>query len=357
MSEPIISFPHLGNYSTVFAYFFKHTTKCKILIAPAITKKTIELGSKYSPDFVCLPFKYNLGNFIEALNQNATILVQAGGGCRYGCYGEVQEQILKDLGYNFEFLSLMNNGKVNIITIYKAIKKLNKHLNFFKYFYYLLISMLMIFYIDKTENFIRLNIGFENEKGSFKKLEKIMLKDFAKCHGIISLTFKYFKYHHKFRKISINKPNNPLKIGVIGELYTSMEQFSSYFIEEQLAKYNIAVKRFTNLTYLLVKKRLVTKKMLKDVKEYATYELGADGLDNVARCKYLIKHGYDGIIHIKPFGCTPEIGAMPIIDKICKDYNIPVIYFSFDAQTSDEGIKTRLEALVDMLKERKRKND
>ncbi len=357
MSKPIISFPHLGNYAAPFSYFFKHTTDCQVLIAPAITKKTIEIGSKYSPDFVCLPFKYNLGNFIEALGQKATILAQAGGGCRYGCYGEVQEQILKDLGYNFEFLSLMNNGKVNILTIYRALKKLTPHLNFFKYFYYLLVSMLMIYYIDKTENFIRLNIGFEQDKGSFKNLEKQMLQDFKTNHGLISLTLRYFKYKRRFKKLPLNKPSNPLKIGIIGELYTSMEQFSSYFIEEELAKFNIEVKRFTNLTYLLVKKKLVTKKMLKDVKEYAKYNLGADGLDNVARCKYLINHGFDGIIHIKPFGCTPEVGAMPIINKICKDYNMPIIYFSFDSQTSDEGIKTRLEALVDMLKERKRKND
>ncbi len=354
MPRPVISFPHLGNYSYPIAYFFKHITTAEILIAPPITKKTIEIGSKYSPDFVCLPFKYNLGNFIEALEEGATILAQAGGGCRYGCYGEVQEQILKDLGYNFEFLSLMDNGKINILTIYKSLKKINNHLSFSKYIYYLLKTMLMIYYIDKIENYIRLNIGFEKNKGSFKKLEKEMLNSFSN-KGF--LTYKYLKYKRKFKKLAIIKPKKPLKIGIIGELYTSMEQFSSYFIEEELAKFNIEVKRFTNLTYLLVKKRYVTKKMLRDVKKYASYPLGADGLDNVARCKYLIKHKYNGIIHIKPFGCTPEIGAMPIIDKICKDYNIPIIYFSFDAQTSDEGIKTRLEALVDMLKERKRKND
>lgn len=33
----------------------------------------------YSPDFVCVPFKYNLGNFIETLDNGANILVQAGG--------------------------------------------------------------------------------------------------------------------------------------------------------------------------------------------------------------------------------------------------------------------------------------
>ena len=76
-------------------------------------------------------------------------------------------------------------------------------------------------------------------------------------------------------------------------------------------------------------------------------------MDNVYRAKYLIEEGYDGIIHIKPFGCTPEVGAIPIIRKVCSDYQMPVLFFSFDSETSDTGIKTRLEAFYDMLQERK----
>ena len=78
-------------------------------------------------------------------------------------------------------------------------------------------------------------------------------------------------------------------------------------------------------------------------------------MDNVYGCKWLIENDYDGIIHVKPFGCTPEIGAIPIINKICTDYKEPIIYFSFDSETSDNGIKTRLEAFYDMLKLRKEK--
>ena len=50
------------------------------------------------------------------------------------------------------------------------------------------------------------------------------------------------------------------------------------------------------------------------------YSLGADASDNIARCKYLVKNDYDGIIHIKSSFCTPEIGAMPIISKIANQY-------------------------------------
>ena len=95
--KDIISFPHLGDYHIPIAKLLRKLTKKEVIPAPPITKKTIELGSKYAPDTVCVPFKYNLGNYIEALDNGATILFQAGGGCRYRYYAEVQEKILKDV--------------------------------------------------------------------------------------------------------------------------------------------------------------------------------------------------------------------------------------------------------------------
>ena len=106
---------------------------------------------------------------------------------------------------------------------------------------------------------------------------------------------------------------------------------------------------FTDLDNLY----LLIKKLLKYAKEYVRYKMGADASDNIARTKYLCEHGYDGIIHIKSSFCTPEIGAMPIISKICNEYNMPLLFFSFDANTSEVGIKTRLEAFYDMLKIKK----
>ena len=62
-----------------------------------------------------------------------------------------------------------------------------------------------------------------------------------------------------------------------------------------------------------------------------------------------MKRKYDGIIHIKPFGCTPEITAIPIIQKICEQKQMPIIFFSYDEESGTEGIKTRLEAFQDLI--------
>ena len=344
----------MANYYVPAKYLFNHILKSKILVAPPITNKTIELGTKYSPDFVCTPFKYTLGSFIESLEMGANVLIQFGGGCRYGYYSELQEKILKDLGYKFDMINLISAGKMSIKKIYKSIKKIEPKFSILKGLYYLMITKRMVKYMDLIDDYIRKNIGFEVIKGSFKKLLDQMLQDFSNTNGFFHLKKLYKKYLKKFKNIEINKPSNCLKVGIIGELYTVMEPFANYGIEYELASRGIEITRHTNATYLLFEKRKKTKKYLKRLSNIK-YKMGADAMDNIYYTKEMCDKKYDGIIHVKSSFCTPEIASMGIINKICKENDVPINFFSFDANTSEVGIKTRLEAFYDMIEMRRTK--
>lgn len=353
--EKIITFPHLGDYYIPISYLIRKSTNSKVIVPPKITKKTLELGTINSPDYVCVPFKYNLGNFIESLELGANVILQAGGGCRYGYYAELQEKILKDLGYKFEFVNFIKNNHVSLIEIYKYSKKLNKKLNILKYTYYIINTFLTIIIMDKLSDYKRKNMAFEITKNSFIKQENKLYKELRKDNlspfKIIKL---YYKYKKIYKEIKINKPNNPLKVGLVGELYTLMEPYSNSNIENILASYNIEIHRFTTLTYLLLQKKFKLHHHIKSSKEYIKYHLGADATESVSHTLRLAKNNYDGIIHIKSFGCTPEINAIPILEKISNDYNIPIIYFSYDAEDNEVAINTRIEAFYDMLMARKK---
>ncbi|MDY4996615.1 MAG: hypothetical protein SO108_02755 [Bacilli bacterium] len=349
-----ITFPHMGFYYIPVNYLLENITKKEIIIPPKITKKTIELGSKYSPDYVCMPFKYNLGNFIESLDLGANVILQAGGGCRYGYYAELQEQILKDLGYKFTLINFIENNRVSIPKIYQFAKKENPKLNVFSFTYFAINTIIMIITMDKLSKYPRENLGFEKERNSFLNTQNKFLKELSrKKHTPFSLIKLYFKYKKNYKTLPIEKPNNCIKIGLVGELYSIMEPFSSNNIELKLASYGIEVHRYTTLTYLLFQKKYNIKKLLKKGKKYLKYHLGADATESVVLSLELAKKKYDGIVHIKSFGCTPELNAMSILEKISNDYEIPMIYFSFDSQTSDVAIDTRIEAFYDMLHEKK----
>ena len=349
----IISFPHLADYHIPIKLLLENIfTDAKVMTAPKTTKRTLELGSKYSPDFICVPFKYNLGNFIESLEQGANVLIQAGGGCRYGYYAEIQEQILHDLGYEFEFVRLLRD-RVDVFTLYRTCRRMGSKISFHKFIYNVLLTLKMVQYMDSLDVYVRENIGFEKLLGSFEGVRKNLFKELERVTSFTHLDYIYKRFKNEFEGIRLIKKPNCLKVGIVGELYTLMEPFSNFFIERELAKYNISVSRFINITFLLFEKSKLAKQILKECGDYLKYPIGADGTDSVAKGKTLAENNYDGLIHIKPFGCTPEINAMPMLQNIGKDYKIPVLFFSFDSQTSETGVKTRLEAFYDMLSQRK----
>ena len=349
----IIAFPLMGNYFIPSEFLFSKICSSKILKPPKITTKTKELGSKYSPDFVCTPFKYTLGTYIECLNMGANTLIQMGGGCRYGYYYELQDKILKDLGYDFEYYNLVSMGHADIKNIYKILKEINPRLNIVKSIYYLLITIKMVKYMDKIEDYIRENVAYEIEKGALNREFDKMLKDFSKVKIYTTLKLKYLKYKKRIKKIKLNKPKDNIKIGIIGELYTLMESSANNNLEEMLEKMGVEVKRFTNVTYLLFEKGKKSKKYLKKLKN-VKYKMGADAMDNIYYTKYLIDNKYDGIIHIKSSFCTPEIGSMSIINKMCEEKNMPLIFLSMDMNTSNTGFETRIEAFYDMIEMRRK---
>ena len=349
----IISFPHLGNYYIPISYLVKKITKCKIIIPPKNNKKTIELGSKYSPDDICMPLKYNLGNYLEAINQGANILIQAGGGCRYGYYAELQEQILKDLGYEFTFINLIQNNHISLTKLYKEAKKLNPKLNIFSYIYYLIQGLIIIITMDKLDKYLRENLGSEKNKGSFETAEKQYHNALKNQNlGIIKIIKLYYKYKKIYQSIP-KKDEQPLTILLIGELYSLMDFESSNNLERNLAKQGIKVIRYTNLTYLLIIKKFMRPILLFKGRKYVKYHLGADGTESIVHAIDHCKKGIDGIIHIKSFGCVPEINAMPTLSKISEDYQTPILYLSFDGENNISNIDTKIEAFKDMLQAKK----
>ncbi|MDD4409499.1 MAG: hypothetical protein PHW52_02475 [Candidatus Pacebacteria bacterium] len=349
-----IAIPQWGNYFLALKELVEPLGD--IVHTPMITKKTIELGSKYSPESACVPFKYNLGNYIEALDKGANYIIQAGGGCRFGYYGEVQEEILKKLGYQFEFFKFPND--YNPLRLGKALQKINPEASLFTIFKAFGRALLKIRAIDETEEYIRLNVGFEENKGELENMFKVFLSDLNKAKNPFDIDRIRREYLKKMKAVRINKPKNPIRVGILGEVYVVMEPFSNFFVEKQLAEKGIEVHRHSSLSNtlcdLFLDKR-VMKGFLKEAYPYLRNDTGAHGTETVGLAHRLAKTGFDGAIHVKPFGCIPEVNAMSPLHKLSSDYKFPIIYFSFDSQTSETGVKTRLEAFYDLLIMKKQK--
>lgn len=344
------SFPHMADYSVPIERFLRFVfPRDNVILPPPITARTVSLGAKYSPDFVCAPFKYNLGNYIEALEKGADVLFGAGGGCRYGFYGELHEEILKNLGYKFKFVSLISGGEsLDIPAIYKVCKSLGSPLSLPSFLYYAALTVKIIKTMDGFDMQIREKAGFD-AKNEFSAVKKDFLCQIKTVKSFRDLARLKKICGKRFASVPLSVPEKPLRIGLIGELYGLMEPFANFFLERTLAAYNASLTRFINLSYLVFGQK-ETPKLVKNSGGYIKYHLGADGTASVTKSRLLAEAGFDGLIHIKPFGCTPEVNAMPALMNISADYGVPVLFLSFDSQTSETGLKTRIEAFCDMLK-------
>ena len=370
-----LSYPQLGNYDIPIRYFVNHGLKLDYVAPPPMTKRTIDLGAKYSPDFVCAPFKCMMGCYIEAMERGANVIIQTGGTCRLGYYGELHEQILQDLGYDFEMFNLTLFRYKSILGMLKGMKQFAPDATLLQMAKALPATAKMIVSIDKVEDYYRQNMGFEKEKGTFDKLYQQFLAKLRKAEKVRDVRRIFRQTMEKMQQVPLNKPDKPLRVGVVGEYFTIMDPYSNHEIEKKIAQMGAEVHRWMNLSnsVLICPDERALKKLnaylhydlhkfpssiwvniqQKLSSRYTRFDMGSSSISTIALAEHYAKQGFDGLIHVKSFGCTPEMDAVPVLHNISADYKIPILYLNYDTQTSDTGIETRLEAFFDMIAMRK----
>ena len=340
-----ISFAHMGDYHLLFKEMLE-MSNCEIITPPPITKRTLELGSRYSPESACVPFKYCLGNYLEAIELGANAFCTAVGGCRFEYYFEVHRQILKDLGHNVHFF------RTNQSNLYNDFHALNPRLSRIDYHSRFWLVYRKISLMDELADIKRKRIGFQTNKRSFESYWSHFLKELPAIHS--HLKFNRFGRDARAELLSlpIDKPTKPLKVGIIGELYIVMEPASNFGLENNLAKMGVEVHRWVSVSSILhhgIDGAKASSTFLNWAKPYALHHVGSHGTESIARLHQMIKEGFDGAIHLKPFACMPEMNALPILHKMCSDHQFPLVSLSFDAHTAESGLMTRLEAFYDMI--------
>jgi len=353
--KTIISFPHMGNYSAVFEQMFGRLFEDAIVRpAPPITRKTVELGERYSPDFVCSPFKYNLGNYIEALDAGANLLFQTGMGCRYGYYGELQEQILRDMGYRFRFACLSREHS-RPLAVYRTLRELGCNLPAHKIAGAIHLAISSIRAMDWIEYWMRENIGFESVSGGCEAVHQDFLSKIKRIENMAQLRAAAAHCQKSLSSVKLEKPPRPLRVGMVGDLYTLMEPSSNFYLEKRLASEGVSVSRAMGVWFLLFGRS--NARSLRQSGGYLRYPVGANGVDSVSQSLAYARDGYDGILHIKSFGCIPELNAGPALTALSRREKIPILSLSFDTHTGEIGVQTRLEAFTDMLKMKHQKKE
>ena len=347
-----VAFPRFGYYDVAFKFFVEHVLDADYVALPEATRRTLELGSTNSNDFVCAPFKHIVGDYIEALEMGADVLVQFAGPCRLGYYGELQESILRDMGYSFEMLNFATvTGKPLKEYIETCKKKVNPDLSVTQGAKNFLGLLKMTEMLDSYHDYFMDNAAFEAELGSFDHARREFFDAMRGVESITQISETYKEHRRRLEDLPLDRPLDPVRVGLIGEYFTAMDQHSNLDVEEKLRAMGVSMARGINITNRNL--RYNEPNLRRSVSEYVQHNMGPTSTLSIAWAKRYAEEGFDGIIHLKSSGCTPEIDVMPVLQRISHDYKVPILYLSYDSQTSDTGLDTRLEAFYDMIAMRK----
>lgn len=358
-----VTFPHMGNAWIVIQTLFE-SLNVEVVVPPVNRKRTLNLGTRLSPESACLPLKLNLGNYLEAADQGADTIVITGGigPCRFGYYGEMQRQILRDAGYDYEVITL-EPPDGSLLGLAKRIRFLAGTKNSWpKILKAMRFAYLKSVALDRVEDLIhvarpRLSSPLNTEK-LYEEARSRLAQSMSEkgIYEIVRGVQESIRESQE-EKDSSDPLIKPLRIGIVGEIYTVLDPYSSMGIEEELGRLGVEVDRSIYLSGWvgshvfqgLAPGYRSIESYRGHAKPFLPHFVGGHGIETIGAAVKFAREGFDGIIQIFPLSCMPEIVAASILPKVQEAYKVPIMTLIVDEHSGQAGIQTRLEAFVDLL--------
>ena len=333
-------------------------------IPPYTSKRTLSLGTKYSPEAICLPYKLIMGNFIEAIEGGAdyVAMISSPGCCRLGEYGKCINNALDDLGYHANYIELqLYDGIQGLYNFLKEISGKNDPVLFVRA---IILAIRKVFLLDDLQarlSYLRAReLHFGDAEKQFNKALKIVdeAMNTRQLNKAKKLAFA------ELDKVEYDAKKEVLNVDITGEIYLVCDKFSNQDIVKELGKMGVETRKSLTVSGFL-KDAIIPKIFRKGethlqranrlAQPYLMRDIGGDALECVSDVAYANERGIDGIIHISPFTCMPEIMSQNIFPAMRENCDIPILPLIMDEQTGKAGYLTRLEAFVDLMRRRKRK--
>lgn len=358
-----VSFPHMGTISIAWAAALRKVG-VEPYIPPYTSKRTLSLGTKHSPEAICLPYKLILGNFIEAIEGGTdyVAMITSPGICRLGEYGACIKNALSDLGYNANYIELQLYDGIN--GMYRFLKEISGKNDPVLFIRAIVLAIRKVFLLDDLETKLSYLRAREVTFGDAEKHYLKALKIVDEAMNTRQLNRAKKLAFAEMDKVQYNKDKEVLFVDITGEIYLVCDKFSNQDIVKELGKMGVQTRKSLTVSSFL-KDAIIPKIFRKGethlqranrlAKPYLMRDIGGDALECVSDVAYANERGIDGIIHISPFTCMPEIMSQNIFPAMRENCDIPILPLIMDEQTGKAGYLTRLEAFVDLMRRRKRR--
>jgi len=360
MPQTQVGFPRLGSFG-VFLKPALHTLGLDLVLAPPSSQRTLDLGLKHNPEMICVPCKLLFGNYVEALERGCQVLVMLGGPgtCRLGYSARLQETWLRQMGFDFQAYTIdLYHMSRDTIRFLRAISGAPWS-ELFETIRFALALIELVDEIEKTTLHLR---PLEWKLEGQSDVDRLRDEALARVEALpdrTTLAKEREILRQRFAALSVDDCA-PLRVGVVGDLYTMLEPFFNMNMERELGRLGIHVERSfwlsDSLGNLLQEKLLhrgQNVQRIKAAEPYLSRDIGGFARGTVGNAALFAQERVDGVIHLAPFGCTPEVMAHNALLTLQRECQVPILSLSFDEHTGRAGFLTRLEAFVDILERRR----
>lgn len=364
-TERVVAMPSMGHLDQAVRATMAELG-IRMLPTPAVTPAIVELGRQVAPEFVCFPFTATLGQMRRVLDEGAnTLLMVAGKGyCRLGWYAQIQEDLLRKLGYDFDMMAiespfpLAQRGKA----FFSTVRALIGDVSWLRLMRAVCVNYQRLEVMDRMERVVHRLRAFERERGTIDLLHARYLRQLIAAEGPTAIKRREREFLEAAAAIETEE-TDPLRIRILGEIWVVLESGATRDVECWLGMREhprVWVDRELSTTnwfgtHVILSRPLMRREhaILDAARPWLRYKVGGHGQLTTGLTALAPHEGIDGVLHVFPFTCMPEIIAQNIMVRMSDELDIPILTYIVSEQTGEAGMQTRLESFLDLLEERR----
>ena len=358
--KPVIGFPRMGTVTVPIKSLLRGIG-ARVELGPPLSSRTVALGARFSPEFICTPYKYILGNMLEMLQAGADTLLYVDGPelCRNSAYTQLLVDALRDLGHKFTFITtaLLDD---KIMGLARFLRQFAPQITWREIVREIRLALAKMSILDEIERRVQFVRPREVTTGSVDRVWDEGVARVDEAADMEALQRARADVLRKVERTPQDPDRRPVRIATTGEYYAVLEPFFNLDLERELGKLGAEVHRTLMMSdwalgMLILEALGFPRKPHIDraARPYLRWDVAGEGWVTVGQAVIHGQKGFDGLVEALPFTCIPEVTALNILPRVSRDYHLPILSFIFDEQSGRAGMRTRLEAFVDLLYRRR----
>jgi hypothetical protein len=170
----------------------------------------------------------------------------------------------------------------------------------------------------------------ERERGAATRLRMEALAAAGACQNRAELQARHKAILDPLQTAPRDTGHPVFRLALLGDVYSLSEPFFNMNLEQQLGYMGVEVERWFWLSNSLrfpilerVRNRSQTQAREEEVGRYLGHDVGGFALPSMKEAVAFVREGIDGLIHLAPFNCTPEIVAVSVLPRLARDSRYP----------------------------------